>query len=251
MSYCTIPYQTSDKKPQVTGSCASIQPCDITCASSSSNSSLENPCTTYQLPLYNNAIDKNIETTTCPSVDWTDHSKYVSPSIYSGGTVYYCKDTELTGNASKCNNVQSAKIYNTCNSSWSQIKDLNYGLNYAEYWNPSCDNFAQELVRNGQYKSVACYNQAQTDIDIEWGEYAQAWPSEGYNVSPKDYANNLACQLNPKYQVTECDTLGNLCDTKLFQENFSGAGKDQIIERSSSFAIQTLEGLVEAIGEAL
>ena len=138
-----------------------------------------------------------------------------------------------------------------CNKSWSQLYNVNEGISYASDWNSSCDNMADTMVKDGKYKSVACFNMSQSDFGIETGMYAQAWPSVGYDVSAKDFANNLACQLNPNNTVTECGTLGNLCDTNLFSEKLNDNKDSEIIQDSSELVMETLEAIVEAIGEAL
>jgi hypothetical protein len=37
------------------------------------------------------------------------------------------------------------------------LQRLDEGITYAEDWNDSCNNFAEQLVKQGVYKSVACY----------------------------------------------------------------------------------------------
>lgn len=219
--------------------------CSLECTNENGGSNVGNNCRTYQFPLVD-ASGAQVSTDPCPTVTWTKYPGYMAPEIYSGGRLYYCKDASITEDAKPCAQVLEAQIYNQCNDKWAQL----YNLGDSDNWKISCKDFAQKLVKEGKYKAVGCYNASETDFGIEVGQYAQAWPSSGYDVSPNIFANSLACQLNKKYEVTECDTLGNLCDTGMFGENFSSSGKSQIFQKSSGEALETIGAIVEAIGES-
>lgn len=256
--YCVPKYQrVGSSENNALSSCAPIttsssSDCSVECQEQNLTKGVGG-CARYQLPLtdYQSNLPISPQPSTCPTISWTQTKPYVTPSVDSGGTIYYCADATLEGDAQPCTNVQSRNTYNTCNDQWAEFDHLDKGLNYAQYWTSSCEDFAEQLVRNGDYKSVACYNQSQTDFAIETGEYAQAWPSTGYNMSSDIWANQLACQLNPKYRVNDCQTMGNLCDTGMFTKDPNGGGVKMIETQSAPLVLETLEAVIEAIGEAL
>lgn len=226
--------------------------CKVDCLQTDWSSTLSNPCKKYQFPKIAPNGTNQSDASNCPTIDWQTHATNVANSIYSHGTLHYCADAHPTSKqAEPCTNVKTATVTGPCNTSWSQLYNVNEGISYASDWNSSCDNMADTMVRDGKYKSVACFNMSQTDFGVETGMYAQAWPSVGYDVSAKDYANGLACQLNPNNTVTECGTLGNLCNTDLFSEKLNDNKDSEIIQDSSELVMETLEAIVEAIGEAL
>lgn len=234
------------------GASTSDDACPLSCTGTDSSSPLSNKCTEYQFPMVNGSnVDEDTSSSKCPSVTWTEHASDLGNQIYSGGNLYYCADASPTGDAAPCGNVQTASVTGPCNEKWSQLRNINSGIGYAQYWDSSCDNMAKKMVENGDYKSVACFNQTQSLFDIETGEYAQAWPSTGYDVSAVDWANGLACQLNHSNTVTECGELGNLCDTRLFSEDYTEEGEPQIFEKSSDLAVETIGAIIDAIGDAL
>lgn len=199
-------------------------------------------CDKYQVQVYGDNTDSG-----CGSLDLTSHASYVAPSEGSNGVLYYCPDAKLSGPSQKCTHIQTRTIYNMCDSDWAQFEGINRGISWASDWDSTCQDFAQTLLTKGKAKSVACYNQETTDVGVETGEYAQVWPSGGFDVGASTFANKVACQTNPAYKVTECDTLGNLCDTDMFQDSLDN--QNQIITKTGDVALETIEAIMEAIGE--
>lgn len=225
--------------------------CDVQCLQTDQTSTLSNKCKKYQFPKIAPDTTNQSDPSKCPTVDWQTYADAAN-SYDSNGTLYYCADADLSQDSTKpCSNIKTTTVVAPCNKRWSQLYNVNEGLTYASDWNSSCNNMAQTMVKDGKYKSVACFNMSQTDFGIEWGEYAQAWPSVGYDVSAKDYANGLACQLNPKNATTECDTLGNLCDTDMFTEKMTDDKDSTIIQESTNTVMETLQDVMEAISEAM
>jgi hypothetical protein len=222
--------------------------CPIKCLAPDSDSGDE--CTKWQLPMWDPSSDTEVSVSVCPTVDLTTHAPYVGPSIYSGGRLHYCADAELSATPTGCTEASNAEIYNECNSDWSEFSDLDHGFNYAQYWKTSCQYFAEQLVQNGTYAAVSCYNESESLFGIEVGQYVQAWRSTGWDASTAAFANSLACQLDRKYLVTECDELGNLCDTAVFIENSSGSGLKSVVEDGGPDVITFFAQLLAAIAQA-
>ena len=232
--------------------------CELDCLQYDTSSDLPNQCKKYQFPkLAPNGWTDQSDAANCPTIDWQTPATGVRNSIYSGGTLYYCGDSGAGAgldptDTGPCTTIKTAPITAPCNGNWSQLYNVNEGVSYASDWNSSCQNMAQTMVLEGKYKSVACFNMEAGIFGLEWGEYAQAWPSVGYNVSAEEYANNLACQLDPANTITECQELGNLCDTQLFTGKAADNNdSNEIRMEGGEFALETIQAIVYAIGEGL
>jgi hypothetical protein len=194
----------------------------------------------------------------CGTIDFTK-TVGVSATVDGGGVIAHCKSGNLSESPAACpaadvvwGDVDGTTLVDPCGPGWSQLSDVNVGLNYAQYWKSSCNWLAKEIVAGGYAQSAACNYDAGSLGLVATSQTMQIWPNvSGSAVSAGQFVSNLACQISPSHLVTDCKQLGNLCNTNLLAESLAGAAPSTIEQELATNGLKTVGAVFDELLEAL